>query len=95
MSTEQRKEVFRKAVIALVNEQIRASGISPEEAATVFAEEAKTALDHLGWKPHPQRAASEHLVVAAACLKDGLVIPVPGFNVLFLAGEEENQVANP
>ena len=83
MANVVRQEAFRKALIELVNTQIRESGISPEEAAQVFAEEAKTALDHLGWKPHPQRAASEHLVVAAACLKDGLVIPVPSFDALF------------
>jgi hypothetical protein len=83
MANVARQEAFRKALIELVNTQIRESGISPEEAAQVFAEEAKTALDHLGWKPHPQRSAAEHLVVAAACLKEGLVIPVPGFNALF------------
>ncbi|WP_454875221.1 hypothetical protein [Paraburkholderia xenovorans] len=83
MSDNERKAGFRKALIELVNVHIKAHGLRPEEAAGVFAEEAKTALDHLGWKPHAQRAASEHLVVAAACLNDGLVLPVPGFDTLF------------
>jgi hypothetical protein len=83
MAHVERQEAFRKALVELVNSKIRESGITPEEAAQVFAEEAKAALDHLGWKPHSQRAASEHLVVAAACLKQGLVIPVPGFDSLF------------
>jgi hypothetical protein len=83
------KEAFRSALIALVNEHIK-QGIRPEEVASVFAEEANTALDHLGWKPHPQRAASEHLVAAAACLNDGRVIPVPGFDVLFPGSEAVN-----
>jgi hypothetical protein len=87
MGNVERKEAFREALIELVNVQIQSSGITPEEAAQVFAEEAKTALDHLGWKPHAQRAASEHLVAATACLKDGRVIPVPGFDVLFPESE--------
>lgn len=87
MSQKDRKAEFRKELIELVNSHIKSSGITPEEAATVFAEEAKTALDHLGWKPQPQRAASEHLVVAAACLNDGLVIPVPRFDALFPVSE--------
>jgi hypothetical protein len=81
--SDNRKEVFRQAIIGQVNAHIKSHGITPEEAAAVFAEEAKTALDHLGWKPHPQRAASEHLVVATACLNDGLALPVPGFDALF------------
>lgn len=90
MSNRDRKAEFRKELIELVNAHIKAHGLTPEEAAAVFAEEAKTALDHLGWKPQPQRAASEHLVVAAACLNDGLVLPVPGFDALFPAGEVAN-----
>jgi hypothetical protein len=90
MPNVERKEAFRKALIELVNAHIKSQGITPEEAAAVFAEEANTALDHLGWKPHPQRAASEHLVVAAACLNDGRVIPVPGFDVLFPSSEAIN-----
>lgn len=89
MQATERKEAFRAALVELVNAQINAVGITPEEAAAVFAEEAKTALDHLGWKPHPQRAASEHLVAAAACLNDGRVIPVPGFDRLFPSSEGE------
>ena len=61
----------------------RPSDMKTNQVATVFAEEAKEALDSLAWKPHPQRAASEHLVAAAACLKDGRVIPVPNFEILF------------
>lgn len=83
MPNIERKEAFRSALIALVNAHIRSVGITPEEVAAAFAEEANTALDHLGWKPHPQRAASEHFVAAAACLNDGRVIPVPNFEVLF------------
>lgn len=83
MSNTAKTEAFREALVQLVNEHIRSSGIRPEEVATVFSEEAKSALDCLGWKPHPQKAASEHLVVAAACLKDGRVIPVPGYDTLF------------
>jgi hypothetical protein len=90
MLNVERKEAFRKALIELVNAHIKSLGISPEEAAAVLAEEANTALDHLGWKPHPQRAASEHLVAAAACLNDGRVIPVPGFDVLFPSSEAVN-----
>ena len=83
MSKEQRTTAFRTELIALVNSHIRDHQIIPEEVATVFAEEAKEALDSLAWRPHPQRAASEHLVAAAACLKDGRVIPVPNFEILF------------
>ncbi|ABO60316.1 hypothetical protein LA345_37455 (plasmid) [Burkholderia vietnamiensis] len=90
MPNIERKEAFRKALVELVNAQIKSLGITPEEAAAVFAEEANAALDHLGWKPHPQRAASEHLVAAAACLNDGRVIPVPGFDVLFPSSEAVN-----
>lgn len=90
MPSIERKEAFRKALIDLVNGHIKSQGIRPEEAAAVFAEEAKTALDHLGWKPPPQRAASEHLVAAAACLNDGRVIPVPDFEVLFPSAEASN-----
>ncbi len=82
-NSEGRKDAFREALVQLVNQHIRESEICPEEVATVFAEEAKSALDCLGWKPHAQRAASEHLVVVAACLKDGRVIPVPSFEILF------------
>lgn len=85
LSTSDRREAFRDALIELVNLHINSSGITPEEVATVFAEEATAALAHLGWKPPPQRAASEHLVVAAACLNDGLAIPVPRFDALFPA----------
>ncbi len=87
MPSTERKEAFRAALVELVNAQIGATGITPEEAAAVFAEEANAALDHLCWKPHAQRAASEHLVAAAACLNDGRVIPVPGFDVLFLSSQ--------
>jgi hypothetical protein len=87
MPNSKRKEAFRSALIELVNEHIKSQGIGPEEVAAVFAEEANSALDHLGWEPHAQRAASEHLVAAAACLNDGRVIPVPGFEVLFPTGE--------
>ncbi|WP_429501212.1 hypothetical protein ACQUFY_27915 (plasmid) [Robbsia andropogonis] len=87
MQAGERKEAFRAALVELVNAQIKGSGLTPEEAAAVFAEEAKTALDHLGWKPHAQRAAGEHLVAAAACLNEGRVIPVPGFDVLFPCSE--------
>ncbi|SDR62535.1 hypothetical protein [Paraburkholderia tuberum] len=90
MSNIDWKEAFRKALIELVNAHIKSQGIRPEEAAAVFAEEANTALDHLDWKPHPQRAASEHLVAAAACLNDGRVIPVPNFDVLFPNSEAVN-----
>ncbi|AOJ09990.1 hypothetical protein [Burkholderia mayonis] len=90
MHAIERKEAFRNALVELVNAQIKAGGITPEEAAAVFAEEAKTALDHLGWKPQPQRAASEHLVAAAACLNDGRLIAVPGFDALFPSGEAVN-----
>lgn len=83
MDTAEKKDAFRKELVQLVNAQIAKTGIGPEEAAAVFAEEAKAALDHLAWKPHAQRAATEHLVVAAACLNDGRVIPVPGFDALF------------
>ncbi|WP_082717276.1 hypothetical protein [Burkholderia sp. MSMB1498] len=86
----ERKEAFRNALIDLANAHIKSHGITPEDAAAVFAEEAATALDHLGWKPHAQRAASEHLVAAAACLNDGRVIPVPGFDVLFPSNGEAN-----
>lgn len=84
MSNE-RQEAFRAAIVLVVNDHIKSNGLSPEDAATVFAEEAKGALEHLGWTPHPQRAAVEHLTVAAACLKDGLVLPVPRFEALFPA----------
>lgn len=90
MPNNERKEAFRSALIGLVNDHIKSLGIGPEEVAAVFAEEANTALDHLGWKPHAQRAASEHLVAAAACLNDGRVIPVPGFEVLFPSSEAVN-----
>ena len=83
MNTELKKEAFRAALIQLVNEHIGASGIRPEEVATVFAEEAKSALECLAWMPNPLRAASEHLIVSTACLKDGRVIPVPNFGILF------------
>lgn len=56
----------------------------------MFAEEAKTALDHLGWKPYPERATSEHLDVAAACLDDGRVNSVLGFDMLFSSSEVAN-----
>jgi hypothetical protein len=85
MTETERKETFRKALVDLVNEQIKHTAIHPEEAVVVLAEEAKYALDCLPWKPHAQRAASEHLIVAVACLTDGRVIPVPGFDVLFPA----------
>lgn len=75
MGYSDRKERFRTALIELVNQHIRVDGITPEEAAGVFAEEAKVALDYLGWKPQPQRAAAEHFVAAAACLSDGRAIP--------------------
>lgn len=81
-----RKEGFRAALVQMVNSHIKAHGIAPEEVASVFAEEANSALNHLAWKPHPQRAASEHLVAAAACLNEGRVIPVPGFEELFPNG---------
>lgn len=83
MSNEQRIATFRTELIALVNTHIRDHQIHAEEVATVFAEEANGALNSLAWKPHPQRAASEHLVAASACLKDGRVIPVPNFEILF------------
>ncbi|CAG9230140.1 conserved hypothetical protein [Paraburkholderia tropica] len=89
MDSNQRKEAFRSAIIEQVNAHIRLHNMRPEEVAAVFAEEAKTALDHLGWRPHAQRAASEHLVAAAACLNDGRVIPVPGFDVLFPQTESD------
>lgn len=79
------KEAFRESLVDLVNTKIASLGIRPEEAATVLVEEATAALDCLAWKPHPQRAAGEHLVAAAACLRDGRVIPVTGFDVLFPA----------
>ncbi|KWK68844.1 hypothetical protein [Burkholderia ubonensis] len=90
MPNNERKEAFRTALVEMVNTQIKGIGITPEEVAAVFAEEAKAALDHLAWKPHPQRAASEHLVAAAACLNDGRVIPVPGFETLFPTSEAVN-----
>jgi hypothetical protein len=83
-------EAFRAALIELVNEHIKSQGIGPEEVAAVFAEEANIALDHLDWKPHAQRAASEHLVAAAACLNEGRVILVPGFDMLFPSSEAVN-----
>ncbi|AJW47424.1 hypothetical protein TK49_22675 [Ralstonia mannitolilytica] len=83
MPNEQRIATFRTELIALVNAHIRNHQIRAEEVATVFAQEATEALNSLAWKPHPQRAASEHLVAAAACLKDGRVIPVPNFEILF------------
>ena len=94
MENDERKEALREALVELVNAQIHASGIRPEEAAQIFAEEAKSALDHLGWQPHAQRAAAEHLVVAAACLRDGRVIPVPDFEVLFPETETDTQTLN-
>lgn len=83
MNRAEIKEKLRTALVELVNEQIKATGIRPEEAAEVFAQEADAALACLTWRPHPQRAAHEHLVCAAACLHDGRVIPVPGFDILF------------
>lgn len=83
MSRTEIKEQFRAALVELVNMQIKAKGIRPEEVAEVFAEEAQASLAYLSWMPHPQRAAHEHLVSAAACLRDGRVIPVPGFDILF------------
>lgn len=83
MTSDERKEALRAALISLINEHIAQTKIHPEEAATVLAEEAHTALDHLPWKPHAQRAAFEHLIVAAACLKEGRVIPVPNFELMF------------
>ncbi len=83
VSRSEIKEQFRAALVALVNEKIKATGLRPEEAAEIFAEEAQDALGYLAWLPHPQRAAREHLVSAAACLRDGRVIPVPGFEILF------------
>ena len=64
----ERKEAFRKALIELVIAHIQSQGITPEEAAAVFAEEANMALYHLGWKLPSHRAASEHLAAAVACL---------------------------
>ncbi|AKK24964.1 hypothetical protein [Pandoraea oxalativorans] len=90
MQATDRKNVFRQSLVELVNAQIKSIGITPEEAATVFTEEAKVTLDCLEWKPYPQRAASEHLVAAAACLNDGRVIPVPGFDMLFPDAETPN-----
>ncbi|UVA77129.1 hypothetical protein [Pandoraea commovens] len=90
MNATERKESFRAALVALVNNQIRSIGITPEEAAAVFAEEGRAALDHLNWLPYPQRAAAEHFVAAAACLNDGRVIPVPGFDILFAQGDVDN-----
>lgn len=90
MQPAERKDAFRQSLVELVNAQIKAIGITPEEAATVFVEEAKVALDCLSWKPYPQRAAFEHLVAAAACLIDGRVIPVPGFDMLFPSAETIN-----
>lgn len=89
MNRSEIKEKFRAALVELVNEQIKATGIRPEEAAEVFAEEAHAALRYLSWMPHPQRAAHEHLVSAAACLRDGRVIPVPGFDILFPGDQAE------
>lgn len=66
-----------------MNKQVEAKGIRPEEVAEVFAGEGLAALGYLAWLPHPQRAAYENLVSAAACLRDGRVIPVPGFDILF------------
>lgn len=83
------KEAFRESLVDLVNTKIALTGIRPEEAATVLAEEASAALDCLAWKPHPQRAADEHLVAAVACLRDGRVIPVPGFDALFPEGRDQ------
>ena len=91
MRNVERRETFRIALRDLVNAHIKSHGITPEEAAGVFAEEAKAALDHLAWKPHPQRAASEHLMAAASCLNDGRVIPVPGFDLLFPSRTVVNQ----
>jgi hypothetical protein len=68
MRHDEREEALREALVELVNAQIHASGITLEEAALVFAEEAKSALDCLAWQPHAQRAAAEHLVAAVACL---------------------------
>ncbi|BDC45984.1 hypothetical protein [Paraburkholderia terrae] len=81
MPNIERKEAFRAALIEPVNAHKK--GITPEDVAAVFAEEGNTAPDHRAWKPHPRRAASEHLVAAASCLNDGRVIPVPRFEVLF------------
>jgi L-amino acid N-acyltransferase YncA len=77
------KEQFRASLVDLVNQKIAESGISPQAVAEVFVEEAQVALDYMSWKPHPQRAAYEHLIAATACLNDGAVIPVPGFDILF------------
>lgn len=89
-----RQEMFRRALVALVNAQIGAQGLRPEDAAAVMCQEARAALECLGWLPHGPRAAREHLVAAAACLLDGRVIPVPGFEVLF-PGVDDVAAANP
>lgn len=78
-----RMEAFRDALVALVNACIAQHGLRPEDMAAVMSQEAADALEYLSWTPDAQRAAREHLVAAAACLADGRVIPVPGFEVLF------------
>ncbi len=87
MDRSERKEKFRAALIALVNMQIAETGITPEDAGAVLAEEGHKAMMCLPWMPHSQRAANEHFVCAAACLNDGRVIPVPGFEEMFPESE--------
>lgn len=94
MSRDLVKEAFREALVQLVNAKISEIGINPQDAALVFVEEAKEALGYLSWTPHPQRAATEHLVAAAACLRDGRVIPVPNFNLLFPDEERGSEAAH-
>lgn len=84
------KELFREALIDLVNAQIAATGIRPEQAAAVLAEEGEVMLHDLAWLPHAQRAAVEHFHCARACLVDGRVLPVPGFDVLFPSSDDRD-----
>lgn len=63
--------------------------LSVEDVAGIFAEEGCSILDCLAWMPHSQRAAYEHFASALGCLRDGKIIPVPGFNLLFPELEQQ------
>jgi hypothetical protein len=80
---DERRELFRAELVALVSRQIGATGLSPEDAALVMAEEGKAALEALAWLPHAQRSAWEHFTVSAESLRHGRWFPIAGFAALF------------
>jgi len=85
---DERRELFRGALVALVNQQIKESGLAPEDAALVMAEEGKTALEALAWLPHSLRSAWEHLTASAESLRHGRWFPIAGFAELFPGADD-------